>query len=100
MVTSGRGCAEQAALACGRSGGGSAQPAPRGREMKNPLYQLLLSSRGGTEKSSPATQRMQNTEREEENKAWPVPFLWLSVTSSCGMDPISRSKPTDVRPLP
>lgn len=59
MVTSGRGCAEQAALACGRRGGGSVQPAPWGREMKNPLYQLLLSPRSGAEKSSPATQRMQ-----------------------------------------
>lgn len=100
MVTSGRGCAEQAALSCGQRGGGSTQPAPRGREMKNPLYQLLLSSRSSAEKSSPATQRMHNTEQEEENKAWPVPFLSLSVTSSCGMDPISRSNPTDVRPSP
>lgn len=58
MVTSGRGCAEQAALACGQRGGGSTQPALRGREMKNPLYQLLLSSRSGTEKSSSAIQRM------------------------------------------
>lgn len=93
MVTSGRGCAEQATLACGRRGGGRTQPALLVREMKYPLYQLLLSSKSSAEKSSPASQRMQNTEQEEENKSCPVPFLSLSVTSSCVMNRVSRSDP-------
>lgn len=44
VVTSGRGCAEQAALTCGRTGRGRTQPALLLQETKYPLYQLLLSS--------------------------------------------------------
>jgi len=44
-------------------------------------------------KIQPCHQRMQNPVEEEENEAWPVPFLSLSITSSCVMCHVSRSDP-------
>lgn len=90
-VTSGKGCAEEASLACGRTGWRRTQPALLVREMKYLLYQLLLSSKSSAENSSPATQRMQNTKQEEVNKTWPVPFLSLFITFSCVINCVSRS---------
>lgn len=74
MVTSGRGCAEQASLACGRRGGGRTQPALLVREMKYPLYQLLLSSKTVQKNPALPPKECKTLKRRKKIKSGQCPF--------------------------